>query len=439
VSGASDTTARRFNDSFCNLIMTDYSLGKMNWKSLTAGLACCGIGFGLVILLEVSLRVVFPELAPKAKEIPNQDLAYQFHSEYLVSLKPNITNVYTTSAEMGGEQIVWTTNSHSFRGKELEGKTDIRIMVYGDSNIQARFSKLEDTFPYKLQEYLKVYLSQNIEVLNAGIIGFGPDQILLKFRNEVDIYKPAIVVINIFAENDFGDIIRNRIFELDKHEKLVRTGHRAEMDEAFTDVYSKAGDLRGYILSSIILTPIAELGKLVLKDLEARKLMDRIQSLTEEEYSVYKKRQPRKFSHFADHYDFDIAINPESESSRVKLKLMEAVVKELKVVALSKGVELVVVIQPSVIDLTENFKFSFKHLEKYSGYQRSNLTNGVETICLANRIHHINLFNTFLKNNPERLYFRGGDPHWNNLGQRIAARETGSYLLQKMLRYDAIY
>ena len=416
----------------------------MNRKLLTAGVGyflCTIIGLGLLALLEVSLRMLFPEMAPKPREIPNQDLAYQFHSEYLVSLKPNITNVYTTSAEMGGEQIVWTTNSHSFRGKELEEKPDIRIIAYGDSNIQARFSKLEDTFPYKLQEYLKVYLSQNIEVLNAGIIGFGPDQVLIRARKDLDMYKPNIIVINISAENDFGDIIRNRLFELDSDGKLARSGYKIEPDEAFNDVYStgRGRDFKGYMLSLIMIRPAVKVVKLLLKEFEARKLLDRIQSLTRDEYSVYQQRQPRKFSHFADHYDLDIAINPESESARVKIKLMEAVLKELKALSLSKNIDLVVVIQPSVIDLTENFKFSFKHLEKYNGYKRSNLTDAVETVCRTSGIQFVNLFNAFWTNSPEDLYFNGGDPHWNNLGQKIAARETASYIVSQILRREIIH
>jgi hypothetical protein len=414
----------------------------MHRKPLTVSIAyfVCGvIAFGLVILLEVSLRMIFPEIAPKPREIPNQELAYQFNSDYLVSLKPNISNIYITTEEMGSTQILWTTNSHSFRGKELEDKPDVRIIVYGDSNIQARFSRLEDTFPYRLEQYLRAYMSKDIEVLNAGIIGFGPDQVLIRFRKDVDTYKPNIVIVNISAENDFGDIIRNRLFELDNTGKLVRTVYKTEVDEAFNNVGLKGRSFKDYVLSLIIMRPAVKVIKLVSKEFEARELIDRIQSFSQDEYSVYQQREPRKFSHFADHYDFDIAIDPDSESSRVKIKLMEAVLKELKSLAFSKNIELAIVIQPSVIDLTENFKFSFKHLARYSRYKRSNLTDAVETICRASGVHFINLFNAFLENGPEELYFRGGDPHWNNQGQQIAARETASFILTKILRDDVVH
>jgi hypothetical protein len=252
-------------------------------------MACfvCGvIGVGLVILLEVSLRMLFPETAPKPRVILNQELAYQFNSDYLVSLKPAISNIYITTEEMGGTQILWTTNSHSFRGKELKDKPDVRIIVYGDSNIQARFSKLEDTFPFKLEQYLRIYTSKDIEVLNAGIIGFGPDQVLIRFRKDVDIYKPNIVVINVSAENDFGDIIRNRLFELDNAGKLVQTGYKTAVDEAFNNVNSQGRGFKDYISSLIIIRPAVKVLKLVFKEFEARKLIDRIHSLSQDEYSV---------------------------------------------------------------------------------------------------------------------------------------------------------
>jgi hypothetical protein len=257
----------------------------MHRKPLTVSIAylVCGvIALGLVILLEVSLRMIFPEIAPKPREIPNQELAYQFNSDYLVSLKPNISNIYITTEEMGSTQILWTTNSRSFRGKELEDKPDVRIIVYGDSNIQARFSRLEDTFPYRLEQYLRAYMSKDIEVLNAGIIGFGPDQVLIRFRKDVDTYKPNIVIVNISAENDFGDIIRNRLFELDNTGKLVRTVYKTEVDEAFNNVGLKGRSFKDYVLSLIIMRPAIKVIKLVSKEFEARELIDRIQSFSQD-------------------------------------------------------------------------------------------------------------------------------------------------------------
>jgi len=67
-------------------------------------------------------------------------------------------------------------------------------------------------------------------------------------------------------------------------------------------------------------------------------------------------------------------------------------------------------------------------LQKYPNYQRANLKNAVEKIRVSHNIKYINLFEVFKNSNPEQLYFRGGNNHWNDQGQDIAARETASFI-----------
>src|SRR5439155_6628510 len=80
---------------------------------------------------------------------------------------------------------------------------------------------------------------QRIEVINAGVDGFGPDQSLLRFEQEVDVYQPDIVVFHIFADNDFGDIIRNRLFDVDPSGALVKTMHVRTIDHCL-DPYARS-------------------------------------------------------------------------------------------------------------------------------------------------------------------------------------------------------
>jgi len=153
----------------------------------------------------------------------------------------------------------------------------------------------------------------------------------------------------------------------------------------------------------------------------------------EREYSVYNQSKPRRFSIFGDCYDLDIALFPDAESSKTKIKLMDGIIKNAKNIADKKGIGFVVLILPSVIDLTENFDFSYKHLERYPGYRKTNLTNAVKNICISNRIAFINLFDIFSKNNPEDLFFKGRNDHWNDQGQEIAAKETALYIIKEII------
>jgi len=216
-----------------------------------------GITVILLILSEAGLRIVFPEKVNKSRKNYGQEVACVFNKDYLISLKSSVRKEYLRSNVNGGGVIKWETNSHSFRGKELQGNPDIRIIVYGDSNILARFSILEDTFPYKLEEYLnKEFSGLKVEVLNSGIMGLGPDQSLIKLSQDIDKYKPNIVILHLFADNDFGDIIRNRIFTLDANDNLVPTNFKQEKDEILIDAEDKRHKKVNEMLSSLLIVSV---------------------------------------------------------------------------------------------------------------------------------------------------------------------------------------
>jgi len=380
----------------------------------------------VLVGIEGILRLVFPEKIKSVKTI-----VYEHNKDFLVNLKPNVTKIFNRNKENGGKSIHWKTNSDSFRGAELKSNPDLRVIVYGDSNIQARFSDLENTYTGQLELRLQKDGLQNIEVLNAGIIGFGPDQSLIRFSKEVDKYRPDLVVFHIFADNDFGDIIRNRLFDLNDDGRLTRTGHKITVDQNLT--YNES--YKSFTSRLLIMRAINKISShLFVRNEEQGEIIDQLQRANEAEYSIYKQLQPKKYSHFEDHYDVDIAIDPFSESSREKTLLMTEVLKEANNIAKEKSVRFLVVIQPSATDLTiDNKRLSYKSLERYSKYKRENLTKIVEDICISYKIKYINLFDIFLRNEPDTLFFTGIDNHWNDKGQEIAAQQTAHYLIKNSM------
>lgn len=377
----------------------------------------------LLVITEIVLRAVFPEKASKFQ-------AYEFNNDYFISLKPNIEKIYVRGPENNKETIHWKTNKDSFRGNDLRENPQVRIMVYGDSNVQARFSRLENTFPYRLEKYLQQN-GMDVEVVNAGIIGFGPDQSLIRFRKEADIYRPQLVIFHIFADNDFGDLIRNKLFALDSSGNLVET-----FDQKSIDRRLRGEGLVDYLSSLLIVRAARKAGR-SLGDYFAKK--DVIQcyiSYAEQEFLVYKQPKPSYFSILADYYDVDIALFPNSESSITKVKLMNAILKEANLLAMSKGIKFLVLIQPSIVDLTTNFQISFKKLQEYPDYKRTNLTDAVKNICISNDIHMINLFDVFSRNDPGELFFKHGNNHWNDQGQDVAAKATASYITENLIPVD---
>ena len=394
----------------------------------------------IIVFPEIILRIVFPErISGPTPTISNLIPTYEFNKDYGYFLKPNIKKTHRRSEQNGGNIIIWHTNNNSFRGKELKNTSKKRVIVYGDSNIHMVSSNLENTFVGKLEKYLIETGLTDIEVVNAGTSGFGPDQNFIRFKNEANNYNPNLVIFHVFADNDFGDILRNRIFDLDENGELINSDYNFTIDE-FNSQRRKI--FKRYIVSnSLTLRAILKLlsgffqkeSEVVQKELnQEESILDNYQKLAEEYYSNYKESMPRKEDAFSwDHYDIDIALNPEQESSKIKIKLMEEVLKKANDFARSKNIEFLVLIQPSAIDLTkENFILNYEYLQKYPNYQRTNLTNAVEKICVSHNIKYINLFEVFKNSSPEQLYFRA-DNHWNDLGQDIAARETASLIYKR--------
>jgi len=100
----------------------------------------------IFLLLEGCFRILYPDKAGQEKRV-----AFENNETYHVSLKPNLSRTYIRDSMNGGDHITWRTNAQSFRGQDLEEKSSLRVVVYGDSNVQARFSNVENTYPEKLE------------------------------------------------------------------------------------------------------------------------------------------------------------------------------------------------------------------------------------------------------------------------------------------------
>jgi len=180
-------------------------LAKAEWLLLAGSVTLS------LVILEVFLRWYFP-LFPSP---------YQPDDVLLVKLVPGAKKAFTRLAVNGGQRIVTQINSQGFRGEELRPlDRQKRIIVYGDSNVQAEFSELPATFSKQLESRLAPSFGTGIEVINAGVVSYGPDQYSLRLSGDIDRLRPALVVAVIFADNDFGDLIRNRIYRLNSRGDL---------------------------------------------------------------------------------------------------------------------------------------------------------------------------------------------------------------------------
>ena len=83
-----------------------------------------------------------------------------------------------------------------------------RILILGDSFMMGPNVPPDRTMP----SLLAAKLGPGWEIYNMGVIGYGPDQALLRLEKEGLVLEPDAVILGIYAQNDFNDVYRNGIF-----------------------------------------------------------------------------------------------------------------------------------------------------------------------------------------------------------------------------------
>ena len=72
---------------------------------------------------------------------------------------------------------------------------------------------------------------------------------------------------------------------------------------------------------------------------------------------------------------------------------MNKILQEFKKVASESNIKLLVLIEPSAVDISRNSYMNYEDLESnFSDYRPANLVNFIENSCKEHNIHFINLF-----------------------------------------------
>jgi len=362
---------------------------------------------------------------------------YQADDQLLFKLVPGARKEFTRNARNGGQRIRWQVNRDGFRGEELRPpQGQERIIVYGDSNVMAEFSELPATFGEQLERHLRPH---DIEVINAGVVGYGPDQVSLRLASDIATLDPALVLLVVYAENDFGDMLRNRIYRLNAQDELELNRYR--LSDAMRTRLTRAAFPRG--LRRLQLWHYAGRAWARMRgDTGMPESLDAYLS----EYVEVSRKQGEKFyadyvsggsepvaeDPFLDYYDADLALLPDSASARLKVALMRKVLQRLHDTAARTSTPLALVILPSAIDVCDAYDTRVDGA-RYPAYDRARLSGEVEAAAQAAGIPRLNLFADWHPLNPCNFYFHAGDDHWNDAGQANAAQLTGEFIAHEGL------
>jgi len=104
---------------------------------------------------------------------------------------------------------IWANNSLGMRDRERprqKPQEAFRILILGDSMIQARGVTLEDAMVTRLEGLLNHSTrTKAVEVLNGGVFGYSPMLEYLYLREIIDPLQPDLVVVGFFLQNDVGE------------------------------------------------------------------------------------------------------------------------------------------------------------------------------------------------------------------------------------------
>jgi hypothetical protein len=105
------------------------------------------------------------------------------------------------------------TNSAGLRDREhaLTKSPEVyRILVLGDSFMEANQVKFEDAFASVMERRLKALTGRQIEVINAGVSGWGTDDELTYLGRYGLRFHPDLVLVGMTLHNDIQDNLRER-------------------------------------------------------------------------------------------------------------------------------------------------------------------------------------------------------------------------------------
>ena len=391
--------------------------GRLRGLAQNLGLLAAASGFA-VAGAESVLRTWFPQAG----------FVYRLEPRSLYALAPGSRKLYRNSEPNGGRRVLFAVNSAGFRGGELRRDPGLRVVVYGDSFVEADYTPLRETFTARLEAHLASGLGRRVEAVNAGVNGYGPDQALRRFEGEANRLHPAVAVVVVYAGNDFGDVLRNRLYRLEESRLVEGGGYVApslwwqfEDAQRRTPFHLLRGlrRLRNAYRRGVAPPPVRQTHETYV----ARAL-----GMCGDEYQQVVVRGERAVDDvFRDHYDADVALQPGSPAAEYKQSLLEAVLGRWREAAAAARVPVLVVVVPPAIDACDAFDVKVDRAA-HPGYDPSRLSRVAADAARRQGLPVLELYSPF-REEGDGLYQRQDDDHWNARGQDLAARLAVERLL----------
>lgn len=353
-----------------------------------------------MIAASVGIFEIFLRVISYTPSFPMFDYTLLFDESRLFRIKPNCAP---------------DINEMGYRGStiERENSNDIRRVIFlGDSFIMGHNVELDETIVAALSRNL----GAGYEVLNMGVLAYGPDQSLLALLEDGLDLNPDMVILGVFAANDFQDIDHNQIFSVDEGGRLSRNRHH---------VVSKR-----------------------MPRLQTHFMFYRLQAFLQPRIDPRHRFLSRRYEFMMnqlifDGYDWDLLYFPDSEISREKIDIMRAIFIRFKEELNSKDIPFSIVNFPSYMNVVDPSRFEEKgiddeHHEEFEEAKENDFfgpENIVVKLCKTVGIPYLNLYPEFLEFDDEEraALYDEEDWHLSVFGNQFSGDLVASELVKPLL------
>jgi peptidoglycan/LPS O-acetylase OafA/YrhL/lysophospholipase L1-like esterase len=337
------------------------------------------------VLAENQIRAKMPvETGGKWGEYP----ALQPDERTVYSLIPN----KTTRLQYNNYDYVLQTNSMGFHSPEidLEREKDthtIRIFIVGDAFSMPEGVDYNHMYSRLLEHHLtQRYPGKTFQVINGGITGYGPNEMLLQLKAFVDTIKPDWIINQIFI-NEFAEI------NIDPGERIKNIGFEHDIREYELFGYSQLSVHIGNTVRNLANIPDSSYN-----------------------YSMSLMKFYEKNSGF--YHDTIVS-------------KMEDYLENIKKISRKNDSRLLVMYVPGQIEVSKP-----QHIDYYphhidirdtSQYDLDKPNQIIQQLC---RNNDIALFDTeqILINHPVQPVYYPGSWHWNREGHKVIAMELAKQI-----------
>lgn len=269
---------------------------------------------------------------------------------------------------------------------DLEKGDRTRIVMVGDSFLFGDNVGPGQTLPKALERVL----GRRYQVFNLGVAGDGPDQSYGRLLRDGLRFDPDLVILAIYAANDFNDLSKNRLYRVDGEGRVV-PNPRNPVVEAL---------------------PWLRTGVFVRKLLTGRGLSPAV----EKQLNAVLSFDP-----------YAPILDPDDPGAERAVALMRGVLERFRDTLAERDVEFRVLVIPSLENVQDDTRFVEWGVPKDRYFANEHLA---ERLCREAGIPVLGLEHSFLARNGPPL-FQPGDGHLTVRGNRVAARTLARWIREE--------